>query len=105
MGGAADVAIVEADHVQLARGELFAEVVLPGDHLCAQPHDQQHRRIGGVAKGLVAEGYPTADVAEELRHDRWTVASRREALRARAGIPCVSRRDFPVSRYRAPLGS
>ena len=65
MGRAADVAVVKAHHVQPARGELLAEVLLPSDHLGAKAHDQQRRRIGPVAEGLVAEGYPTADVAKD----------------------------------------
>ncbi len=69
MGRAADVAIVEAHHEKTALGELLAEVLLPGDHLGAEAHDQQRRRIGGVAVGLVAEGDPAADIADELGHN------------------------------------
>ena len=43
----ADVAIVEADHARTARRERLAELVVPEDHLRAEPHDQQHRRVGG----------------------------------------------------------
>ena len=75
MGRAPDVAVVEAHHIQPARGELPAEVLLPGDHLRAQAHDQQRRRILRVAKRLVTEGDPPAHVAELLGHDPTTLAS------------------------------
>jgi orotidine-5'-phosphate decarboxylase len=68
VGRAADVAVVKAHHVQAARRKLCAEVLLPGDHLRAEAHDQQRRRIGRVAEGLVAEGDPLAHIAELLRH-------------------------------------
>ncbi len=68
--GAADVAIVEANDEQSAGGELLAEVLLPGDHLSAQPHDQQSRRVGWLPEGLIAEGHTPADIAKLLGHDR-----------------------------------
>ena len=37
VGRVADVAVVEADDVQSAGGELVAEVLVPGDHLRANP--------------------------------------------------------------------
>src|SRR3954447_4207966 len=49
------VAIVEADHEEPAPGQLAAEVLTPGDHLCAQTHDQQDRRVTCLAEGLVTE--------------------------------------------------
>ena len=70
-GGPPDVAIVEADDLKAAPGERGAELIGPADHLGGQPHDQQHRRIGGVAEPLVAQGDAAADVAEllsELAH-------------------------------------
>jgi hypothetical protein len=54
-GGLADVAVVETDDAKAARGELAAEVVVPVDHLGAEPHDQQQRFRGGIAEDLVAE--------------------------------------------------
>ena len=37
------------------RGQLPAEIVVPMDHLGAQPHDQQHRLGVGVAEDLVTK--------------------------------------------------
>ena len=54
LGRLADVAIVEADDPKAARGERRAEIVLPDDHLRAEAHDQQQRRIARAAEGLVA---------------------------------------------------
>ena len=68
VGGAADVAVVEADDVEATLGELCAEVLVPGDHLRRQAHDQQDRGVVGVAEGLVAEGHAPPDVAELLGH-------------------------------------
>jgi hypothetical protein len=42
-----------ADDAKPAAGELPAEIVVPMDHLGAQPHDQQHRLRAGVAEDLV----------------------------------------------------
>jgi short subunit dehydrogenase-like uncharacterized protein len=47
--------------------ELAAEVGVPGDHLRAEAHDQQHGRVGGIAEGLVAE-LDVAYAAELLVH-------------------------------------
>ena len=55
MARLADVAIVEADDAKAAARELPAEIVLPMDHLGAQPHDQQHRLRTGIAEDIVAE--------------------------------------------------
>ena len=54
LAGFADVAIVEADDAKSARRQLPAEIVVPKDHLGAEPHDQQHRLGAGVAEDLVA---------------------------------------------------
>ena len=54
LAGFADVAVVEADDAKAARGELAAELVVPQDHLGAEPHDQQQRLGAGVAEDLVA---------------------------------------------------
>src|SRR5262249_4109018 len=55
LGGLADVAIVEADHAEAARGDLLAERVVPQHHLRAQTHDEQHRLRLGVAENVVAD--------------------------------------------------
>ena len=68
VGGAADVAVVEADHVKATLREPLAEVLVPGDHLRRQAHDQQDRRVVRIPEGLVAEGHAPADVAELLGH-------------------------------------
>src|SRR5829696_6119334 len=68
VGRAADVAVVEADDIEAALGELVAEVLVPGDHLRRQSHDQHDRRVVGIAQGLVAEGHAPAHVAELLGH-------------------------------------
>jgi hypothetical protein len=64
---AADVAVVVADDEEAAGGELLAERLLPAEHLRAQPHDEQHGGIGGIAERLVADLY-VADAAEALGH-------------------------------------
>ena len=53
--GFADVAVVEADDAKAARGELAAEIVVPMDHLGAEPHDQQQRFRGRIAEDFVAD--------------------------------------------------
>ena len=63
---AADVAVVVADHEEAALGQLRAEVVVPGDHLRAEAHDQQHRRVARVPEGLVTD-VDLADAAERTR--------------------------------------
>jgi hypothetical protein len=68
VGRAADVPVVEADHVEAPVGELLAEVLVPGDHLRGQTHHQHHRGVGRITVGLVAEGDPPPDVAELLGH-------------------------------------
>ncbi|MBA7695453.1 hypothetical protein ES703_104081 [subsurface metagenome] len=55
LAGLADVAVVEADHPETARGKLAAEIVVPMDHLGAEPHDQ-HDGVGvGIAENLVTD--------------------------------------------------
>jgi hypothetical protein len=68
VGRAADVAVVEADDVKAALGELLAELLVPGDHLGGQAHHEDDRRVGWVAERLVAEGDVPADVEELLVH-------------------------------------
>ena len=55
LAGLADIAIVEPDDAKPARRELPAEIVVPMDHLGAEPHDQQHRLGTGVAEDLVTK--------------------------------------------------
>ena len=44
------VAVVEADDVEAAPASSLAELVVPGDHLHPEAHDQQQRRVGRVAE-------------------------------------------------------
>ena len=55
LGRATDVAVVEADHVEAALGELLAELRCPPGQRPGEAHDQQQRRIIGVAERVVAE--------------------------------------------------
>ena len=64
---APDVAVVVADDVEAAPGQLRAEVLVPAEHLRAQAHDEQQGGIGGIAEGLEAE-LDVADAAELLGH-------------------------------------
>ena len=66
VGRVPGIAVVEAHHVEAPLHELGAEVRVPSHHLHAQPHDQEERRVGRVAEGLVAERDSAADVAEAL---------------------------------------
>ena len=68
---APDVAVVVADDEVAAPGQLLAEVLVPGEHLRAQAHDQQHRRVGRVAERLVTD-LDVADGAEGLHHESVT---------------------------------
>ena len=54
-GGQSDVTVVEADDAKPARRQRDAELVVPGDHLRRQAHDQHQRRRLRVAKGVVGE--------------------------------------------------
>ena len=51
----ADVAIVEPDDAKSACRKLPAEIVVPMDHLGAQPHDQHHRLRIGLAEDFVTK--------------------------------------------------
>ena len=64
---AADVAVVVADHVEAAVGELVAEIGVPADHLGAETHDEQHGGTVRIAERLVAE-LDVPDRAEALVH-------------------------------------
>ena len=55
VGGEADVAVVVADHVVAGVGHRFTHLVPPRQHLGAESHDQQDRRIGLVPEGLVCD--------------------------------------------------
>jgi hypothetical protein len=52
---ASDVAVVEPHDEEAARGQPLAERVAPRDHLRAQAHDQDERRIRAVTERLVAQ--------------------------------------------------
>src|SRR5438105_589115 len=54
-GREARVPVVETDDQEAATGEQGAEVVVPAEHLGAEPGDQQHRRRLRVAEGLVLD--------------------------------------------------
>ena len=64
---APDVAVVVADDVEAAAGEVGAEVLVPAEHLRAQAHDEQDGGVGGIAEGLEAD-LDVADAAEALGH-------------------------------------
>ena len=51
----ADVAIVEPDDTKSACRKLPAKIVVPMDHLGAQPHDQDHRLRIRLAEDFVTE--------------------------------------------------
>ena len=81
---APDVAVVVADDVEAAPGEVRAEVLVPAEHLRPQAHDEQQGGVGGIAEGLEAE-LDVADAAEALGHAN-------EASRSRGGRPGRPRR-------------
>jgi hypothetical protein len=83
MRRAADVTVVEADDVEALADELGAEVLVPGDHLGTQAHDQQQGRVARVAEGLVAEADAAADVAEPLVHATQPIHARSRVARCR----------------------
>ena len=60
------VAVVEPDDVEATVDDALAELDVPVDHLAAEPHDEEHGRVGRVAEGLVAEGH-LAEVADDAR--------------------------------------
>ena len=51
----AGVSVVEPDHEPATPGEPVAEAAVPGEHLRAEPGDQQDRGVGRVAERLVLE--------------------------------------------------
>ncbi len=55
LGRQPDVAIVEPDDPVTARRELRAKLLVPGDHLRGEPHDQHQRRGIAVAERVVAK--------------------------------------------------
>ncbi len=63
-----DVAVVEAHDVVAAGGQVLAELVRPGEHLRAQPHDQQQRRLPQLAEGLVRDLDAVRRHPLQLRH-------------------------------------
>ena len=66
-GRAPDVAVVVADDVEAAAGEVGAEVLVPAEHLRAQAHDEQEGGVGGIAEGLEAD-LDVAGAAEAFGH-------------------------------------
>jgi len=59
LAGEPDVTVVETDHVERAgRGQLLAEVLVPGDHLDAQAHHEQEGRGARAAERVVFELHP-----------------------------------------------
>ena len=46
----ADIAVVEADDVAPGVGQLFAELVGPGETLGAESHDEHHGRVRVIAE-------------------------------------------------------
>ena len=65
MSGVADVAVVEAHHVQPARCQLSAEVLVPGDHLGAEAHHEQRGLLERILAGLKVLGKDL----DSLTHD------------------------------------
>jgi hypothetical protein len=57
---ASRVALVVADHEPAAVSEQAAEPLLPPQHRCAGTHDQQQRRVRGVAERLHTELDPVS---------------------------------------------
>jgi hypothetical protein len=55
VGGAAEVAVVEADDAEAAVGEQTAEAVEPGDHLSRQAHHEDQWLPVRLAHLLVTE--------------------------------------------------
>jgi len=55
LGGAANVAIVEANYPKLLLGEHLAKALVPAEHLNAEAHDQQERLGVGWAHLLVTD--------------------------------------------------
>lgn len=64
LGGQPAVAVVVPDHITPAVGQRTAEVLVPGEHLGTEAHDEQNGAVTGVAKGLVGEGHPGRHVSD-----------------------------------------
>ena len=79
---ASAVAVVEADHVEATRGEPFAELLGPGDHLKPEPHDEQQGGVVWVAERLVAELDPGggAELLVDLGHGETVAGERRVVI-------------------------
>ncbi len=77
----ADVPVVEADHPVAARREHGAELVVPEDHLRAQPHDEEERAPASGAENLVLE---LDAVGARARHDQRPRVSL--AIRSRTAV-------------------
>ena len=92
----ADVAVVEADHVEAAVGQRGAQVLVPAEHLRGEAHRQQHRGRLGVAERLVAELDVVVDGAELFRHGPKDVTAASRA-RTRFGRPRPAARTAPCS--------
>ena len=74
------VAVVEAHDVVAALDELGDQPGRPVQHLHAEAHDQQQRRVGAVAERLAAQLDAAADVDQPLAvvgGDRLRPAGRR----------------------------
>ena len=56
--GEPDVAVVEADDVVAAVGELLAELLVPAEHVCTETLDQHHRGVVGIAERVVVQRHP-----------------------------------------------
>ena len=79
VGRAADVAVVVADDEVAAGGELLAERVGPAEHLRAEAHHQQHRRVRRVPERLEADLEVVADGRDLLSHGPLTLPRPRGA--------------------------
>jgi hypothetical protein len=64
---APDVAVVVADHEESPVRQLRTEVLVPRQHLRAEAHDHEHRRVGRIPERLVTD-VDLADAAKGLRH-------------------------------------
>ncbi len=74
----ADVAVVEPDDVEAALRESGAERLVPEEHLGTETHDQQHRRRGRVAAGIVLE----LDVVDAGARHRGSISGARRHRQA-----------------------
>ena len=55
LAGLADIAIVEANHTKSTRGEQPAQIIVPLNHLGAEPHDHDHGLGSGVTEDFVTQ--------------------------------------------------